>query len=98
MHNANCPNVIREAFKRLLAYSKSSKAPISDLSKWFNTCKPIKVYHDISLLMDYIDTAYSYLAMINYPYPTAFLKNVTAWPANSSCIPLDKVTASSSDS
>lgn len=48
--------------------------------------------------MDYIDTAYSYLAMINYPYPTNFLKNVTAWPANSSCIPLDKVTPQSSDS
>ena len=55
------------------------------------------MYKDINLLIDYIDTAYSYLAMINYPYPTAFLKNVTAWPANSSCIPLDKVSPSSSD-
>ena len=98
MHNENCPNVIREGFKRLLAYSKTSKAPIADLGKWFNTCKPIKIYSDLPLLMDYIDTAYSYLAMINYPYPTSFLKNVTAWPANSSCIPLDKVTPSSSDS
>ena len=47
--------------------------------------------------MDYINVAYSYLAMINYPYPTAFLKNVTAWPANSSCIPIDSVTNKSSD-
>ena len=38
------------------------------------------------------------MAMINYPYPTSFLKNVTAWPANSSCIPLDKVNAFSDDS
>lgn len=38
------------------------------------------------------------MAMINYPYPTSFLKNVTAWPANSSCIPLDSVTPTSDDS
>lgn len=47
--------------------------------------------------MDYINVAYSYMAMINYPYPTSFLKNVTSWPANSSCIPLDSVTSKSSD-
>ena len=35
--------------------------------------------------------------MINYPYPTSFLKNVTAWPANSSCIPLDIVSPASND-
>lgn len=97
LHNSNCPSVIREAFRRLLGYSASPKAPIANLSIWFNLCKPIKTYQDISLLMEYIDVAYSYMAMINYPYPTSFLKNVTAWPANSSCIPLDKVTSSSSD-
>lgn len=97
MHNDNCPNVIRESFKRLLSYSGSTDAPIADLSTWFNLCKPLKSNKDIPLLMDYIDVAYSYLAMINYPYPTSFLKNVTGWPANSSCIPLDSVTPSSSD-
>ena len=98
MHNSNCPSVIKEAFRRLLAYSQSPVAPIPDISRWFNTCTPLKTYRDISLVVDYMDVAYSYLAMINYPYPTAFLKNVTAWPANSSCIPLDSVTERSSDS
>jgi len=97
MHSTNCPNVIREAFRRLTSYSQTPMAPISFLSQYFNTCTPIKKYQDIALLMDYINVAYSYLAMINYPYPTSFLKNVTAWPANSSCIPLDKVTPNSND-
>ena len=35
--------------------------------------------------------------MLNYPYPTSFLKNLTSWPANSSCLPLDSVSAKSSD-
>ncbi len=47
--------------------------------------------------MDYINSGYSYMAMLNYPYPTSFLKNLTSWPANSSCIPLDNVTNKSSD-
>jgi hypothetical protein len=81
----------------LVNYYSSSKAPISDISKWFNLCTPIKVYTDIANLIDYIEIAYSYMAMINYPYPTSFLKNVTAWPANSSCIPLDPVSPSSND-
>lgn len=80
-----------------MAYSSSPKAPTANLSIWFDLCKPLKTFQDISLLMEYIDVAYSYLAMINYPYPTSFLKNVTGWPANSSCIPLDSVTPTSSD-
>lgn len=96
-HNSNCPNVIREGFRRLLAYYASPKAPIADLSKWFNLCTPLKVYSDIANLIDYVNVGYSYMAMLNYPYPTSFLKNLTSWPANSSCIPLDSVTQSSTD-
>jgi hypothetical protein len=38
------------------------------------------------------------MAMLNYPYPTNFLKNIPAWPANSSCIPLDSINITASDS
>jgi len=96
-HNQNCPNVIREAFRRLLEYYGKPSAPIAALSKYFNLCTPLKNYQDIAVLMDYINAGYSYMAMLNYPYPTSFLKNLTAWPANSSCIPLDPITVKSSD-
>lgn len=67
------------------------------LSVYFNLCKPLKSYKDIPLIMDYIDAAYSYLAMLNYPYPTSFLKNLTSWPANSSCQPYANITPKSAD-
>lgn len=35
--------------------------------------------------------------MLNYPYPTSFLKNLTSWPANSSCLPLDSITPQDPD-
>jgi len=47
MHSQNCPNVIREGFKRLLAYSRNSSAPTSVLSGYFNLCKPLRSYKDI---------------------------------------------------
>lgn len=97
MHSANCPNVIREGLRRLIEYSGSTTAPISLISSYFNLCKPLKSYKDIELVIDYIMDAYSYLAMLNYPYPTSFLKNLTSWPANSSCIPLANTTTKSDD-
>lgn len=35
--------------------------------------------------------------MLNYPYPTNFLKKLPAWPANSSCQPLSTVNKMSTD-
>lgn len=98
MHNSNCADVIRQAFSRLNKYSKTSTAPINELTQYFNLCKPLKSYNDIPLLMQYLNDGFSYMAMLNYPYPTSFLKNLTAWPANSSCVPLDSVNPKSGDS
>jgi pimeloyl-ACP methyl ester carboxylesterase len=99
MQNPNCANVIREGLKRLIKYSQSPIAPTPIISGYFNLCKPLKSYKDIELLIDYIMDAYSYLAMLNYPYPTSFLKNLTSWPANSSCIPIQNsnITITSGD-
>ena len=58
LHNENCPNVIREGFKRLIKYSSDSKAPISEFSKWFNLCTPLKVYSDVQYIMNYMEVAY----------------------------------------
>jgi lysosomal Pro-X carboxypeptidase len=44
-----------------------------------------------------MNDAYSYMAMLNYPYPTSFLKPLPAWPANESCGPLYSANINSSD-
>ena len=51
-----------------------------------NTCKPILNTTDIYNLRNYMDNAYSYMAMTNYPQESTFLKHLPAWPANYSCI------------
>lgn len=97
IHSGNCPNVIREGFKRLISYYNNQSAPLTQLTAAFNLCKPLKTNKDIEYLINFINDGYAYMAMLNYPYPTNFLKNLPAWPANSSCIPLDSVSVSSND-
>ena len=76
--------MIQEGFRRLVQYYYDSREFIQGLSEWFNLCMPLKVYKDIPFIINYMEVAYGYLALINYPYQTSFLKNVTAWLANSS--------------
>ena len=91
MQSDKCPNTIRKIFALLSKYAQNPSAPIGQLSAYFNLCTTLKSYKDISLLIQYINDGYSYLAMLNYPYPTNFLKNLTAWPANSSCLAFDNL-------
>lgn len=47
MHSNNCPNVIRESFKRLISYYNNPSAPINLLTTYFNLCKPLRSNKDI---------------------------------------------------
>lgn len=55
------------------------------------TCTPMKTPADATLLRSYMDTAYLYMAMTNYPQESDFLRHMPAWPANSSCIALESI-------
>lgn len=97
MYSQNCPDVIREGFRRLINYYNDQAAPLASLSLYFNLCETLKIKEHIAYLINYINDAYSYMAMLNYPYPTNFLKKLPAWPANSSCQPISLVNKMSSD-
>jgi lysosomal Pro-X carboxypeptidase len=44
-----------------------------------------------------MDNAFLYMAMLNYPYPTQFLKNLPGWPCNVSATYLNGVNQSTED-
>lgn len=48
-------------------------------------------------LIYWLEAGYSFMAMTNYPYPTSFMKEVPAWPANTSCIAMEDATVASTD-
>ena len=64
----------------------------------FNLCFPgVTNKTGVYLLEYWLTSAFTYLAMTNYPYKTGFLKPLPAWPANYSCTFVENVTLGSSD-
>ncbi|EGR33905.1 serine carboxypeptidase s28 family protein, putative, partial [Ichthyophthirius multifiliis] len=66
------------------------------ISQAMGLCQPLKNNTDVLNLRNYMDNAYSYMAMTNYPQETTFLKHLPPWPANFSCIFFQNITQQSS--
>lgn len=47
-------------------------------------CDDVQTEDDIDYLIDYAEALGSE-AMVNYPYPTNFVKDLPAWPVDASC-------------
>lgn len=89
---------IKEAYNRVEKfYSSGTKEDYDMLSKALNTCDPIKSAADVEKIAEWMDNAYQYMAMTNYPYETEFLMKLPPWPANSSCNPFEQITTTSAD-
>ncbi|KAL4426944.1 hypothetical protein ABPG74_017201 [Tetrahymena malaccensis] len=67
----------------------------ANITQAMNTCEPITNSTGLQQLRTYMDTAYSYMAMTNYPQASSFLRPMPAWPANASCIPMEAVNSNS---
>lgn len=55
------------------------------LSTAFKTCTPVNNTDQIQNLYEHLMNGFSYMAMTDYPYPSAFLEPMPAWPVNVSC-------------
>eukprot|EP00825_Cyclidium_porcatum_P018766 TRINITY_DN2135_c0_g1_i3.p1 TRINITY_DN2135_c0_g1~~TRINITY_DN2135_c0_g1_i3.p1 ORF type:complete len:442 (+),score=68.37 TRINITY_DN2135_c0_g1_i3:540-1865(+) len=95
-YNANIK--IKDAYNRLQRIQQSgNKMDYEMLSKAINTCDPVNSSDDVELIADWMDNAYQYMAMTNYPYDTDFLMHLPPWPANNSCNPFENITSTSAD-
>lgn len=92
-----CVNVPREAFFRLEEFRRRGTVPYATLNSAFRLCTPLTQPQHLSSLEDFMYNGYSYMAMLNYPYPTDFLLKLPGWPANSSCQATRDVALNASD-
>ena len=67
------------------------------LNKAFNLCTPVTNSTGVTAIETWLNNAYSYSAMLNYPYETSFLKPLPPWPANVTCQQMSSVNTSSND-
>ena len=67
-----CPDIIREGLNEIVREGKSEEGRKFLHSK-LNLCKPLKDESEANQLVDWIVAGYTYMAMVDYPYPTSFL-------------------------
>ncbi|XP_045779722.1 lysosomal Pro-X carboxypeptidase [Maniola jurtina] len=82
--NQKCVDNIRRSWSELRTFLASQNN--SDwLKTTWNLCEPIKNSTDIQTLMDYLQSMYETLAMVNYPFQSDFLMPLPAQPVRVVC-------------
>lgn len=79
-----CAAYIATAFDYLYE-SQNNLNSYYNLTQIFQTCDSLITELDVDSLIDYIQTAFTYMAMTDYPYSTNFLNPMPASPVNASC-------------
>jgi len=71
----------------LINNMKNSPEEIRNLQNVFKTCQKTETAGDVDKIIAFLDNAWIYMAMTNYPYPTEFLAPMPGWPVDESCKP-----------
>lgn len=90
-NHPQCSNNIRSVHK-ILQEMKCDESKIAALQGKFNFCQATTKPQDVDKVIAFIDNAWVYMAMTNYPYPTDFLNPMPGWPVDESCKPFNFTT------
>ncbi|KAK6923187.1 Peptidase S28 [Dillenia turbinata] len=90
--SANCLNTIKESWDVLRSEGLKGDG-LLQLTKTFGLCRELKRIDD---LLNWLDSAYSFLAMVNYPYPSDFLMPLPGNPIKEVCRKIDNCPSGSS--
>ncbi|KAK9749852.1 hypothetical protein RND81_02G155200 [Saponaria officinalis] len=83
--STSCFNTIKESWDALASEGQSTNG-LNQLSKKFHLCKDLQ---STTPLSDWLSSAYSYLAMVDYPYPSDFLMSLPGHPIREVCRRID---------
>lgn len=81
----NCFKVIQQSWKALETYGERDEG-LQNLSKKFRMCRDLKSTEEVQ---DWLSSAYSNLAMVDYPYPASFLMPLPGFPIREVCKVID---------
>jgi len=91
-----CVDNIRKSWKALDAKGKSGDNGANFIRENFKICQRVSP-DNYTAVRDWLYDTYGNLAMMNYPYPTEFLKKVPGHPVKVSCSYLNKDFSSDDD-
>ncbi|KAG0572079.1 hypothetical protein KC19_VG066300 [Ceratodon purpureus] len=85
LESTSCFNTIRESWD-VIEKIASKNGGLQDLSKQFHMCRDLNASWE---LRDWLESAYSYVAMVDYPIPTSFMTPLPAYPIREICRAVD---------
>ncbi|XVF15373.1 hypothetical protein REPUB_Repub09cG0146700 [Reevesia pubescens] len=83
--SSSCFDTIKQSWYALTSEGQRADG-LQQLSKTFRLCRELKSVQDLS---DWLYSAYSSLAMVNYPYPSNFLMPLPGHPIREVCRKID---------
>lgn len=83
--SVSCFETIKKSWEEIEAVGRKDGG-LLHLSKKFHLCQNLNSSEDLS---DWLDSAYSYLAMVDYPYPSGFMMPLPGNPIKEVCRKID---------
>ncbi|PON92157.1 Peptidase S [Trema orientale] len=84
--SSSCFNTIKQSWDVLLSEGQKNDG-LLQLTKSFHLCRTLRSIDDLT---DWLESAYSYLAMVNYPYPSEFIMPLPGHPIREVCSKIDR--------
>ncbi|XP_030538919.2 lysosomal Pro-X carboxypeptidase-like [Rhodamnia argentea] len=83
--SASCFNTIKASWNALISEGQKENG-LSQLTRMFRLCRELKNTEELA---NWLDSAYSFLAMVDYPYPSEFLMPLPGYPIREVCRKID---------
>ncbi|KDP32128.1 hypothetical protein JCGZ_12589 [Jatropha curcas] len=83
--STSCFNTIKESWHALVSEGQKENGLVQ-LTETFHLCRKLNSTEELS---NWLDSAYSYLAMVDYPYPSAFMMPLPGHPIREVCKKID---------
>ncbi|CAB4314435.1 unnamed protein product [Prunus armeniaca] len=83
--SSSCFNTIKESWDTLVTEGKKQNG-LRQLTKTFHLCRELNSTNDLA---NWLESAYSYLAMVNYPYAAEFVMPLPGHPIKEVCRKID---------
>ncbi|KAJ4832088.1 hypothetical protein Tsubulata_037647 [Turnera subulata] len=83
--STSCFTTIKESWDAITSEGQKENG-LAHLTKTFHFCQELKSSDDLA---NWLDSAYSYLAMVDYPYPSDFMMPLPAYPIREVCKKID---------
>ncbi|KAL5012313.1 hypothetical protein ScPMuIL_010864 [Solemya velum] len=90
--SAQCADNVRSGFTALAKMAASGPSGLQNISKIFHLCKPLSTQDDYMHMLAWIRNSFTFLAMLDYPYPASFMGDLPANPVNVACDDIGNAT------